>query len=728
MSITRVIASEQNLLRKTMSVLAVLSIGLLAHSITPVFVQAQGDFIDLGTLGGSSSSPNAVSADGSVVIGFADTAGDVGQHAFRWTQTGGMTDLGTLGGTQSRARALSADGSVVVGNSNLAGDLVYRAFRWTEAGGMLDLGTLGGTYSEGRAVSADGVVVVGSAYTTGNAGERAFRWTQAGGMTDLGTLGAASMANAVNADGSVVAGMSYLAGNASLHAFRWTEVGGMSDLGTLGGSYSQALAISADGAVVAGDSHIAGNSSLRAFRWTEATGMQDLGTIGGLNSNANGLSADGTTVVGRSYTAFEADFHGFRWTEAGGMSDLGTLGGTMSDALAVSADGSVVVGWASGPGDVLFQAFRWTESDGMQSVEGWLEANGVDVAPGLLTNSANAVSGDGSVVVGYLWNNHAYLARVSPAGSGLIDPAVFNRTLQGAAYVPVQVVGEADLILNGLHGTPMRGRPSTGRGNLWVSGDWARQENVPGDGDIGAGQIGGSWGVAPGVTGKRAVGRSYSGQTLAFAGNAANRGTYIVPELIMDRPNSPLTFSLSGYFNDGSAEIRRGYINAGTPVSSKGSADSRTNGLRLRLDARDILTYDNFRVTPYISTTHFRTRIDSYTETGGGFPVHWDARTENSTLGRLGVDATHELSRDWTLLGRLEGVHRFDPSSTNATGEIIGLSAFDFEGFTYKRDWLRVGFGGESRLGRGFATVMLNSSTETNGPTHWIYASYRLDF
>jgi probable HAF family extracellular repeat protein len=71
-----------------------------------------------------------------------------------------MQDLGTLGGDESVAYGVSANGSVVVGWAyNAAGQ--YRAFRWTASGGMQDLGTLGSSGSEAHGVSAGGSVVVG---------------------------------------------------------------------------------------------------------------------------------------------------------------------------------------------------------------------------------------------------------------------------------------------------------------------------------------------------------------------------------------------------------------------------------------------------------------------------------------------------------------------------------------------------------------------------------------
>ena len=149
---------------------------------------------DLGSLradnlGGSFA--RAVSADGGVVVGEADTD-DGNQRAFRWDAVSAdMSDLGSLradnlGG--SVAQAVSADGSVVVGGAD-TDDGNFRAFRWDAVSAdMSDLGSLradnlGGSFA--RAVSADGGVVVGEA-DTDDGNVRAFIWrTQ---MQDFGNL------------------------------------------------------------------------------------------------------------------------------------------------------------------------------------------------------------------------------------------------------------------------------------------------------------------------------------------------------------------------------------------------------------------------------------------------------------------------------------------------------------------------------------------------------------
>jgi probable HAF family extracellular repeat protein len=269
-----------------------------------------GGMVGLGHLAGISLPPygvfytseaTAVSADGSVVIGQSSTANGNGNtqdeyEAFRWTQSGGMVGLGDLPGGRftSRANAVSADGSVVVGIGVNA--MTVQALRWTQSSGMMSSTVIGNDIAIG--VSADGVVVAGSdGLMQGN-----------GNTIRLGDLpGGANYTEAkgMSANGLVVVGDS----NSSLgrEAFRWTQSGGMVGLGDLpGGSFrSQALATSGDGSVVVG--YGTGTKGDEAFVWNQTQGMSSLQSVlaaAGINmtgwqlSSANGVSANGRSIVG----------------------------------------------------------------------------------------------------------------------------------------------------------------------------------------------------------------------------------------------------------------------------------------------------------------------------------------------------------------------------------------------------------------------------------------------
>ncbi len=179
--------------------------------------------IGLGFLsGGNESEAYAVSADGSVIVGYGTNV-DGNKEAFRWTQADGMVGLGDLpdGFFSSIAYGISADGSVIVGQGNSADG--PEAFRWTQVDGMVGLGDLpgGGFGSTALATSADGSVVVG--YGTSTIGTEAFYWTQAGGMKSLAEILTANgvdltgwtlqRAEGVSADGSVVVGLAVNGGN-----------------------------------------------------------------------------------------------------------------------------------------------------------------------------------------------------------------------------------------------------------------------------------------------------------------------------------------------------------------------------------------------------------------------------------------------------------------------------------------------------------------------------------
>lgn len=105
-------------------------------------------------------------------------------------------------------------------------------------------------------------------------------------------------------------------------------------------------------------------------------------------------SQDNTVVVGSAMSPTQTP-RAFQWTEQGGTQDLGTLAGdTSAKALDISAGGAVVVGYSNGPRPGTGNMpFVWTGAGGMAELE-------VAAGGGMGEGAANAVSADGSTVVG----------------------------------------------------------------------------------------------------------------------------------------------------------------------------------------------------------------------------------------------------------------------------------------------------------------------------------------
>lgn len=310
--------------------------------------------------------------------------------------------LGHLpGSTVSVANALSADGSAVVGYSYSPG--LYQGFRWTRSSGMTPLGFLPGSIlTIPYGVSADGSVIAGSANSSYSTNE-AFRWTQASGISGLGQSAGAYLSGArgVSADGSVVVGW-YVNDSDQDQPFRWTQEDGMIGLGQLPGGYSSAAGgVSADGSLIAGCGYnMLGQQE--AFRWTEKEGMVGIGFLpdGSSFSCAQSVSADGSVIVGLSGQSPWVNDQAFRWTESDGMVGLGYLpGGNDSQATSVSADGSVIVGYGNSP--LGLRAFLWTQADGLRPLADVLGNDfGMDIS-GWTLQIASGISADGSTITGY---------------------------------------------------------------------------------------------------------------------------------------------------------------------------------------------------------------------------------------------------------------------------------------------------------------------------------------
>jgi probable HAF family extracellular repeat protein len=249
--------------------------------------------VDIGTLGGASSSGWGINTSGHVV-GYAQDATGV-SYGFLWNGTT-MHEV-----------------DQVVGASPTTNNFLHA---YVYDGIMHDLGTLGGQTSLAYGVGASGIVVGGA--DTGYEGqERAFLYDGTG-MHDIGTLGGPdSSARSVNGSGQATGGSNTALGYS--HAFLYSG-STMNDLGTLGGHTSTGLGINGSGQV-AGWSFLADNNTQHAFLY-DGSSMIDLGAMGGIVSQAYGLN-DLAQVVGEVELRAGV-VHGFLYSNSA-VQDLNNL-------------------------------------------------------------------------------------------------------------------------------------------------------------------------------------------------------------------------------------------------------------------------------------------------------------------------------------------------------------------------------------------------------------------
>jgi probable HAF family extracellular repeat protein len=571
-----------------------------------------------------------------------------------------------------------------------------------------------------REVSNNGVVV---GYGSGEFPYEAFYWTEAGGVNGIGTLEpgnvlARSFALAVSDDGRRIVGQSDTDEHGGYQAFLWimgaaAGVAGNEQMYVLdslvAGRSSSATALTSDGRYAVGSSAGAGFSA-HAVRWSldgveegGAPGILDLGTLGGTLSWANDISDDGRVVVGR---ADDGGTVAFRWVEGGTggapgnpqMQSLGTFGGSHSEANAVSGDGNIVVGRAE-DGDGLDHAFRWTEGAGLVRLADWLAENDVDIG-GLHLEAANAVSDDGNIVGGLMLNDEgedtAFLARVEDGGSGIMDVAAYTQTLLANARTAQMGVDLTWMPLNGAHHRPLMAQ---GRMEddvcLWNVNDLAYKANT--NTGIALTEVGGCGRLGDGVVAGLGVGSSTSWQGLDLGGNAQLAGAYVMGEVDWNPDGTPLLLSLTGVLGGWQANVNRAYTNGAVTEMSSGSTGVTAGVVRARVDWQDAAVLGKVSINPWISGAIGRTDMGGYTESGGAFPARFDAQGVVQGEVRLGVTAEAELSPQTTLSGTLEVAHR-GGDAVAANGQVLGLFDFGLGGGTTGATWARAGVDLDHRI------------------------------
>ena len=287
-----------------------------------------------------------------------------------------------------------------------------------------------------------------------------------------------------------------------------------------------------------------------------------------------------------------------------------------------------------------------------------------------------------------------------------------------------------NMLINGAHSRPLARRVTSGEKTFWAAGDWGLDDHGSRSGssriaEIGVGQ---NFGFAQL---NLSLGHTWARQDMDFKGHTDVKGQYLMLERIIPVSEERGLFATVGGFGHwGEADIRRGYINMSALDSSKASPDTRTWGLRTRLDWVNALTLQQTAISPYADLSYTQTRVEGYREEGGGIPAQFDSQTERYTEARLGFNTATPLSMlaGFDLIANLEAAHRFEDQTAGVSGAVDGLFGFSLPGEKVENDWLKAGVGLEGSVGPGKLGLMLNGTTKSAMPNMWVAASYQLAF
>ena len=349
---------------------------------------------------------NSLSALAMMLVAFTCSCGTAVPLAA--AESPAFYNIGALPGGNfpfSSLDGVSPDGSIALGRSGSNAPPIA-GVRWSAATGLAPLGIEAGfVFTSALDASLNGTYITGY-QQLGTFQYLSFRLV-GGVSTALGDLPGGSdntLATSISRDGQTIVGLgNFNFGVGGDQGFVWTPATGIKGIGFLpGGNISQAVAVSGNGQVIVGNSNNGSGVSL-AVRSTPQ-GLVSLGDLpGGIEDGiAHNVTFDGSTIVGRSNSA--NGYEGFRWTEAGGMEPLGDLPGGMfvSTPLDVTDDGSTIIGYSHTGISVSGgeEAFIWDTIHGMRNLKQVLQADyGLDLAGWTLTR-ANAMSADGTVIVG----------------------------------------------------------------------------------------------------------------------------------------------------------------------------------------------------------------------------------------------------------------------------------------------------------------------------------------
>ncbi|MFV0305946.1 MAG: T9SS type A sorting domain-containing protein [Moheibacter sp.] len=322
-----------------------------------------------------------------------------------------LLSLFLLGGLSYAQVWQLTDGNDIVNATDVSNDGVVvlssmsSNFIWSEADGLtvLNMMTNGTELAGSPKISDDGMRIAASAVNPeSDYTEMAIYDVSTEQWTYLGGIGSAvdnhlSTAWGLSGDGETVVGLGWLS-TLEAHAIKWTETDGLVNMGTTVADRStRANDASFDGSKIVGWQD-AVSGYRQAAIWVD--GVQTILTDGGTPlTEAIAISNDGNWVVGGRY-----NYLPWIWNESEGVTsithpDAGQF--FRGGAMAISGDGSMVVGyfraWPGGP--YFGEGFIWTKEAGRINLNEYVESLGLDDL-GITFSLPSGISSDGKYITG----------------------------------------------------------------------------------------------------------------------------------------------------------------------------------------------------------------------------------------------------------------------------------------------------------------------------------------
>ena len=308
----------------------------------------------------------------------------------------------------------------------------------------------------------------------------------------------------------------------------------------------------------------------------------------------------------------------------------------------------------------------------------------------------------------------------------------FFPTLNAPASGSQLLLSSSLLNQHGAHSRPLMRRVPVGQNTFWVSGDLGRDDHGSRDGDIGLAEIGTGHNFGF-LQMNLSIGKTGSEQHYAYNGNTKGETTFILAESLIP-VSRQLWMTIGGYGSRGDLKTHRNYLLGTTVESSYGNPDVNLWGMRARLDIENAIRLSTVDMAPYVDFSYSNIHVDSFSEAGGILPVTFDKYHQSSTDLRLGCNASLPVSSNWSLVGTLEGTHRFETRAANSISTDMN-NGFQFiaEGTAYKQNWLRAALALDGKVLKNdkldcTTSLTFNITTEGEAPNIWVAANFQVAF